>query len=132
LLMPKVTQIAVSLANKPGALTQLCSTLGKAGVNITAILAPEIRGRGKVRLLVDSPEKAKDAFKEAKIRFSEEEVIAMELDNRSGALGEVAEKLAQSKINIKYAYATASEGSAKATVILAVPDVAKALGVLGG
>jgi hypothetical protein len=130
--MPKVTQIVVPLANKPGALAQLCSILGKAGVNITALLAPEIRGRGKVRVLVDNPDKAKDALKEAKIRFSEEDVIAVELDNRSGALGEVAEKLAQSKINIKFAYATASEGSAKAMVILAVPDAAKALGVLGG
>jgi hypothetical protein len=68
----------------------------------------------------------------AKIRFSEEEAIAVELDNRPSALGEVAEKLAQAKINIKYAYATASEGSAKTTVILAVPDAAKALGVNGG
>jgi hypothetical protein len=101
LFVPKVTQIAVSLANKPGALSQFCSTLARAGVNITALLAPEMRGRGKVRVLVDNHEKAKDALKEAKIRFSEEEVIAMELDNRSGALGEVTEKLAQSKINIK-------------------------------
>jgi len=31
---------------------------------------------------------AKDALKAARIRFSEEEVIAMELDNRPGALGE--------------------------------------------
>jgi hypothetical protein len=38
----------------------------------------------------------------------------------------------QAKMNIRYAYATTSEGSTKATVILAVPDVAKALGVLGG
>jgi hypothetical protein len=132
LFMPKVTQIVVPLANKPGALAQLCSILGKAGVNITGLLAPEIRGRGKVRVLVDNPDKAKDALKEAKIRFSEEDVIAVELDNRSGALGEVAEKLAQSKINIKFAYATASEESAKAMVILAVPDAAKALGVVGG
>ena len=92
--MPKVTQIVVPLANKPGALTQFCSTLAKAGVNITALLAPEMRGRGKVRVLVDNPEKAKDALKEAKIRFSEEDVIAMELDNKSGALGEVTQKLA--------------------------------------
>jgi hypothetical protein len=130
--MPKVTQIVVPLANRPGALTQFCSTLAKAGVNITALLAPEMRGSAKVRVLVDNPEKAKDALKEAKIRFSEEEAIAMELDNKSGALGEVTQKLAQSKINIKYAYATVSEGSAKAAVILAVPDVDKALGVLGG
>jgi hypothetical protein len=130
--MPRITQITVTLQNKPGTLAQLCSTLRDAGVNISAVVASEIRGRGKVRLLVDSPDKAKDALKAAKIRFSEEEAIAIELDNRRGALGEVAEKLAQAKINIKYAYATTSEGSTKATVILAVPDVAKALGVIGG
>jgi hypothetical protein len=127
--MPKVTQLAVSFQNKPGALAQICSALGKAGVNISAVLAPEVKG--KVRLLVDTPDKAKEALSAAKIRFSEEEVIALSLDNRAGALSEIAEKLAQAKINIKYAYATVVEGSAKGTVIIAVPDVEKALGILG-
>jgi hypothetical protein len=130
--MPRVTQIVVTLQNKPGTLAQLCSTLGKAGVNISAVHGAVIARRGKVRLLVDNPDKAKDALKAAKIRFSEEEAVAIELDNRPGALGEVAEKLAQAKINIKYAYATATEGSAKTTVVLAVPDMAKTLAVLGG
>ena len=130
--MPKVSLVTVTLQNKPGTLAQVCSVLGKAGVNISALLAPEIRGKGKVRLLVDNLDKAKDALKAAKIRFGEEEAIAVELDNKPGALGEVAEKLAQAKINIRYAYATAAEGSARAIVILGVPDVAKALGVLGG
>lgn len=130
--MPKATQLTVPLANKPGSLAKLCSSLGGAGVNITAVLAPESGPRGKVRVLVDNPDKAKEALKAAKIRFSDEEVIAIELDNRPGAVGEVAEKLAQSKINIKYAYATTSAGSAKATAIFAVPNVDKALGVLGG
>jgi hypothetical protein len=130
--MPRVTQIAVTLQNKPGTLAKLCSTLRNAGVNISAVDGAVIAGRGKVRLLVDNPDKAKDALKAAKVRFSEEEAIAIELDNRPGALGEVAEKLAQAKINIKYGYATTSEASTKATVILAVPDVAKALGVIGG
>jgi hypothetical protein len=130
--MARVTQIAVILQNKPGTLAQLCSTLRDAGINISAVDAAAIAGRAKVRLLVDNPDKAKDALKAAKIRFSEEEAIAVELDNRPGALAELAGKLSQAKINIKYAYATTSEGSAKTTVILAVPDVAKALGVLGG
>ena len=129
--MPKVTQIATSVKNKPGALAQICSTLGKAGVNISALLAPEAKDKGKVRLLVDNPDKAKEALNTAKVRFSEEEVIALSLDNRPGALAEVSEKLAQSKINIRYSYATAAEGSAKATVIIAVRDVTKALSVLG-
>lgn len=130
--MPKVSLVTATLQNKPGTLAQVCSAFGKAGVNISALLAPEIRGKGKVRLLVDNLDKAKDALKAAKIRFGEEEAIAVDLDNKPGALGEVAEKLAQAKINIRYAYATTSEGSAKATVVLAVPDVGKALGVLGG
>jgi hypothetical protein len=130
--MPKVSLVAITLQNKPGTQAQVSSALGKAGVNISALLAPEIRGKGKVRLLVDNLDKAKDALKAAKIRVSEEEAIAIELDNRPSALGEIAQKLAQAKINIKYAYATTAEGSAKATVILAVPDVAKALGILGG
>jgi hypothetical protein len=134
--MPKVTQMVVTVQCKPGTLAHLCSMLGKAGVNISAVMAPGVSGakarQGKVRLLVDDPDKAKDALKNAKIRFSEEEAIAIELDNRPSALCEVTEKLAQAKINIRYAYATATEGSAKATVVLAVPDVAKALAVLGG
>lgn len=66
-----------------------------------------------MRLLVDNPDKAKDALKNAKIRFSEQDAIAIELDNRPSALREVAEKLAQAKINIRYAYATAIEGPQK-------------------
>lgn len=54
------------------------------------------------------------------------------MDNRPSALYEVAEKRAQAEINIRYAYETVTEGSAKGTVVLAVPDVAKALAVLGG
>jgi hypothetical protein len=129
--MPKITQIAISLQNKPGTLAKVCSTLSSAEVNISALLAPDAKGRGKVRFLVDRLDKAKEALNTAKIRFSEEEVIALNLDNRPGALAEVAEKLAQSKINIRYAYAATAEDSAKATVIVAVPDVDKALGVLG-
>jgi hypothetical protein len=117
--MPKVTQIVVTMQKK-------------AGVNITALSAPEIRGRGKVRLVVDNLGKAKDVLKVAKVRFSEEEVFAITLDNRPGMLGEVAEKLSRAKINIKYAYATTSDESVRAKVILAVTNVAKGLMELGG
>ncbi|MGD0550593.1 MAG: ACT domain-containing protein [Candidatus Bathyarchaeia archaeon] len=74
-----LTQIVVALQNKPGTLAKLCSTLKDAGVNISAVDGAVIAGRGKVRLLVDNPDKAKDALKAAKIRFSEEEAIAIEL-----------------------------------------------------
>jgi len=128
--MPKATQLAVPLTNKPGALAKLCSVLGNANVNITGIFAPDTKGRSKVRVMVDELDKARAALKQAKIRFSEEEVLIIELDNRPGAFGKLAAKLAQSKIDIKYSYVMTSP-YAYARVVAAVPDVTKALSALG-
>jgi hypothetical protein len=128
--MPKVTQLVVTAENKPGALAQIASTLGQAKVNITSLLAPEVSGRGKVRLMVDHLDKAREALKAAKMRVSEEEAVAVNLANKPGALADIAQKLAQSRVNIRYAYAAAG-GARQAMLILGVSNVAKALGALG-
>lgn len=104
ILLVKVTQITILLDNKPRGLAKICSTLGRAEVNILALFAPEVKGKGKVRVWVDRPDEAKDALRAAKIRFSEEEVVAMELENRAGSFSEVAERLGAASINLKYAY----------------------------
>jgi hypothetical protein len=53
------------------------------------------------------------------------------LENRPGAVAEVAQKLAQAKVNIKCAYATTG-GAAQAVVVLSVSNLPKALAALGG
>ena len=128
--MPKATQLVVPLENMPGELARLCSTLGEARVNITAILAPEGKKRGKVSLMVEDMAAAREALKGAKVRFSEEEVLEVDVDNGPGAFGEVAGKLAKSKINIDYVYVTTSPYG-RARVVMGVHDVAKALRALG-
>ncbi|MDE1852482.1 MAG: hypothetical protein KGI38_01910 [Thaumarchaeota archaeon] len=128
--MPKATQLVVPLPNRPGKLAYLCSTLGAARVNITAILAPEGKERGKVSLMVDDLDGARSALKGAKIRFSEQEVLEVDVDNRPGAFGEMAGKLSRSKINIDYVYVTTSPFG-RARVVMGVSDVAKALRALG-
>jgi hypothetical protein len=128
-LISRATQLVVTLADKPGTLAEVCSALGKTGVNITAVFAPETKGEGKVRVMVHDLDAGRAALKEAKIKFSEEEVLDIELDNRPGAFGELSGKLARAKINIRYAYATTAP-FARAKVVIAVSDVAKALAVL--
>lgn len=118
------------MVNRPGALSYLCSTLGEARVNITAILAPEGKKRGKVSLMVEDLDKARGALKRARVRFSEEEVLEVDVDNRPGAFGEAAGKLARSKINIDFVYVTTSPYG-RAKVVMGVADVAKALRALG-
>ena len=129
--MAKTTQLTLTLESKPGVLAKICRTLADAGVNITAICAAETAGRGKIRMVVSDPGKAKEALKAAKYRPGEEPALAMALEDRPGALARVAEKLAQGKINIKCAYATTG-GGGSATVVLTVANADKAQALLGG
>ncbi len=130
--MPKTTQITLTLASKPGVLAQIAGTLARAGVNITAVCAAEgSGGRGKIRLLVDNPQRAVEALRAAKFRPGQEEAVTLTLDNRPGALAEVAEKLGRARVNVKCAYAT-TQGAGPALVVLSVANAAKAQAALGG
>ena len=126
----RASQLVVPLDNKPGTLANLCSVLGRAQVNIIGVFAPEAKGKGLVRVMVLDVPAARAALKGAKIKFSEEEVLDVELDNRPGAFGELLGKLAKAKINVGQAYATTAP-FARARVVIEVPDAAKALAVLG-
>jgi hypothetical protein len=129
--MAKVTQLTLTLESKPGVLAKICRTLADAGVNINAICAAETLGRGKIRLIVSDPAKAKDALKAAKYRPGEETALMLALEDRPGALAQVAEKLAQGKVNIKCAYGTTA-GGGRETVVLTVSNADRAQALLGG
>jgi hypothetical protein len=123
--MAKTTQITVTAESKPGVLAKVSDALGKAGVNIVAVCAGEAAGRGKIRLVVSDPARAKEALAGAKIRCSEEPALLLSLDDHPGALAGVTSRLAAAKINIKCAYATTGAGG-KAQVVLVVPNLDKA------
>ena len=124
--MAQVKQITVTAESKPGVLAKVCAALAGAGVNILAVCAADAGGRGKLRLVVSDPARAKQALADAKIRCGEEPALALSLDDRPGSLGRVAEKLAAAKINIKCTYATTTGAGGSAQVILVVPNPEKA------
>jgi hypothetical protein len=128
--MAKTTQIVVSAESKPGVLAKVSDALSKAGVNIVAVCASDAAGRGKIRLVVSDPGRAKTALGAAKIRCSEEPALVLSMDDRPGALAAVAARLAAARINIKCTYATSS-GGGKVQVVLVVPNPDKAEKALG-
>jgi len=129
--MPKITQLTLALESKPGVLAKVARTLADAGVNVTAFSTSDSAGRGRIRMIVSDPARAKEALTAAKFRVGEEPAVQLSLDNRPGALASVAEKLGQAKMNIKCAYATTSE-SGRASVVLVVSNPDKALSLVGG
>jgi hypothetical protein len=129
--MPRTTQLTLSLVSRPGTLAAVARTLAAAGVNITALSAAETAGRGKIRLLVNDPVRARRALRAAKYRTSEEPAFVVRLRNRPGALARVATRLARERINIRSIYATTT-GRGSAMIVLTVGgNPSKARRVLG-
>ena len=125
--MSVVTQISVTLENRKGALAELCSELARVAVNISAIYAEEeSKATGLVRLIVGQPETARRVLASLKLKFTEEDVLAVKVGDRPGALGKLTRKMAEKGINIHYAYGSIARGSSQALIILSVSDVAAA------
>ena len=128
--MPTTTQLVIRGLSKPGVIAQVAQVLGEAEVNIKAFSAPEVTGAGKLRLLVADLEGARAALKAAKIKFMEETALLLSLENKPGALKEVAGLLTKARINIKCGYCTPSREGKRAIVVLTVSNTAKALTIL--
>jgi hypothetical protein len=132
--MPIATQLNLPLDNEIGTLAQLCRALAHHGVNLLAIAAPETgREGGAVRLLVMNRDLAVRSLTKEGYLFSEEQVLFVEMTNRPGALAKAVEKLARARMNIRYAYATASSRARKTAAVIAVRDgdLARAAKLLG-
>jgi hypothetical protein len=117
-----VKQLTVMLDNRPGALAELCSELAKLAVNISAIQQMDLKPLAPVRLVVSEADVAKRVCDGLKLKYAEEEVLAVKVGDRPGALGRITRKLAEKGINIEYVYGTISRGASQALIILQVSD----------
>jgi hypothetical protein len=128
--VPEATQFTLLLENRPGTLAEVCSELAAKAVNIQAIMTSDVRGWGAVRVVVNHPEAARKVFETIGVKFTEEEVLAVRLSDRPGALGRITRKLAENEINIDYTYGSIEKGSPKALVIMGVSDLKRAAKLL--
>ena len=128
--MVLVKQLSVMVENQRGALAGLCSKLAEKAVNILGLMVPDQTGVAPIRLVVNNDDTARKVLEAMGLEFTEEDVLAVPVANRPGALGKLTRKLADHSLDVKYAYATIPKGVDKATVILAVSDPAAAAKIL--
>jgi hypothetical protein len=124
------TQFSIFMVNKPGVLAQVLGEFARAKINITAITMMDSVEHGVMRIVFADPEKAREVMSKLNMPYNETEVLCINLDNKSGALAAVAEKLAKNHINIGYAYCTAGAKGGRTTGVLKVADVKKAMRIL--
>jgi hypothetical protein len=123
------TQFSIFMVNKPGVLAQVLGEFARAKINIAAVTMMDSAEHGVMRVIFEAAQKARESLQKLNMPYSETEVLCVEMNNKSGALAAVAEKLAKSHINISYAYCTAGRGG-RATGVLKVADVKKAIKTL--
>ncbi len=125
-----VTQFSVFLVNKPGVLAQVTTALGKAKINLFALTLVDSSEHGVLRLACEEPDRARKALAKIHDRFTETDVLAIEIANEPGMFASAAQKLADAHVNINYAYCTGGAQGGKTTAVFKVADLKKALRVL--
>jgi hypothetical protein len=105
--------------------------MGDAGVNIQGFLLAASGSQGQVKVVVDDLGKAKKALRDVGLSYTDQLVLHARLANVPGALGRFAGKLAARKINIVSGYQTVEKDSRKASVVLEVSNLERALQLSG-
>ena len=128
--MEFVRELTAHLENKPGRLAKICEALAHEKVNIRALSVMDSGDRSVLRLVVDQLEPAQKILTSLGTESSSCEVLAVEIENRPGALTRVLEKLATEHINIEYAYVSGASAQGKSLGVFHTSNPKKALQVL--
>ena len=128
--MPVQKQLSVFMPNRPGVLARACSILSEAQINIIALAVHDTIDNAVVRFLVDHPTKALLLLEQEELYVLEQEVVVLEIENRSGELTRICQVLAQADINIHYAYCTAMKNQEAGCVVLKTDNPERALDIL--
>ena len=97
---------AIALTHRPGELARVADALSRYGVNIKALAGVAIDNHVTVRIIADDAEAARTALERGNIRFEEEEVVKVLLENRAGELAKISTKLAEAGVNLRAIYLT--------------------------
>jgi hypothetical protein len=101
---PLVRQFSVFLENKVGVLLDLTRTLGDANVHICGISVVDTADASVVRLVVDDPDRCREALHAAGLPANESKLLVVELPRGPEKLDTVLRHLVAAEVNIQYTY----------------------------
>jgi hypothetical protein len=122
-LRPMPTEIVVETEDRPGVIASIGELFGDHEVNIAAAAVFSYGGHGYLHFVVDDADRAMECLMLAGWKVHQvREVLCVSLDDRPGALGDFARRMANAGVNITALY-TAGERAGDKELIVAVDDV---------
>jgi hypothetical protein len=104
-----VSQLSVFVENRAGHLADSLSTLANGQVNVLSFTIADTADYGILRIVVDSPVKAKELLEAAGYAAVEHPVVCAVLPDEPGALARVVRIVSQSGLDIEYIYLGAKD-----------------------
>ncbi len=97
--------LVIEVENAPGSLAQVAKAISDAGVNIAAATCVGNGALAELHILVPHASAAKHALAITSLAVTRErEVAVVEVDDRPGALAELAGKIAAAGVNLDLVY----------------------------
>ncbi|KJR97453.1 MAG: amino acid-binding protein [Desulfobulbaceae bacterium BRH_c16a] len=125
-----VEQIAVFLENKSGRLAEITAILAANDINIRALSVADTADFGILRLIVDKVEKAKTVLRENGFTVGKTQVIAVEVEDKTGGLASVLQSIKNAGINVEYMYAFVNKTGENAVLIFRFEKMEQAIETL--
>ena len=128
----RVKQVSVFVENQPGRLTAILGVLAGKGLSLRALQVGDTSEFGIVRMIVDNPDSALEALREAGFTSRMDWILSAQIPNvPGGLLNSVVSPLAEAGINLKYFYAYIEQGKGdKALVVLKTDDLERSEEIL--
>lgn len=118
-------QLSIFAENKPGKLAHVTSVLARENISIRATTISTADTFGVISLIVDDPQRAKEALIKAGMTAHLLEVLAILIPDKPGGLDNLTQLLLKEEININNAYGFVLESSKKAVFVVDVDQIEK-------
>ncbi len=126
----KIKQLSIFLQNKMGSLSKPLEVLTVADVNIRAMCMADTSEFGILRLVVDDPDKGKEALEQNNFLVKITEIVGVEMHDAPGGLTSVLNVIRDNNIDLEYLYAFTHEKEGKAILLLHADDIDTLIDVL--
>ena len=123
-------QLIISVDNRVGALAEAARIVSDAGINLVAVCGYVIDNKGFILFVTENNDKAKGVLKAKKYDVRDEEIILVSLENKSGALKDVTEKIAKVGVDLTLLYGSTDEKGKTSKVVIVSENNKVALAAL--
>ncbi len=127
---PSVRQFNVFIANRVGALMYVVRRFETTDVRIVSLTVVDSADCAIIRLVLSDPERALEIFEQAKLPYTESDLLVVQLPEATQPLVQICKALLAAEINIHYAYPLMVGPEGSAALALHVDDHETAVNTL--